>query len=246
DQTIGEGVGSHRLALDDVRDSAGEHGARQASLPECLRGAHDDRVASLQQVIQSLGARRDDLAGRRQRLEPRHVPAREIVHPSGEWPGPVAIARVEPKVAGERFCGRRVGRDHQDRLRAIREQTGETQRRCAAAQAGDADRVAGRSIELAPESGDEVCERGRGHERSPAPGPPHHHPMTSPNTGTVITDWRGLVVRMVSWSVTLPGGALTSTSTTTFCCPGLSPGWTYANRDDELVSTELTAYCELP
>ena len=141
DQPLGEGVGRHRLALDDVGDRRGELGAGQAALAERLDGAHDHRIAGLQEVVEALRACGEDLARGRQRLERRDLPPRQVVHATAERSGRAALPGVEAQVGGERLRRGRIGGDDEDGARPCGAQARESERRRAAAQSGEAERM---------------------------------------------------------------------------------------------------------
>ena len=158
DEAGGEGVGSDLLSLDDVGDRIRERRPRQAALRHRLDRGDDDRIGGLQEVVEALGAGGDHLARRRQRLEGRHLPAGQVVDATAERSRGLAVAGVEAQVRGERLSRRGVRGDHEDGTRPLREESREREGRRAAAKAGDAQRSGGSSLEIAPETQDELCQ----------------------------------------------------------------------------------------
>jgi len=80
------------------------------------------------------------------------------VDATAERSGRLALAGIEAQVRRERLRRRGVRRDHEDGPRPLRKESCETEGRRTAAQAGDAQRSGGCSIEIAPETEDELCQ----------------------------------------------------------------------------------------
>ena len=113
----GDGVAVDLLALDDVEVARGEDVARRHALRERLRRGDDDRIGALAQVVEPLDARGDDVGGRRQILERRHLPARQVVDAARERRRVVGLAEEEAQVRRQPLRFLAVRRDHQRRAR---------------------------------------------------------------------------------------------------------------------------------
>src|SRR5262249_13156102 len=131
---------------------------RQAALAPGLHGGNDDGIGGLQEMVEALGTGGDHLARRRQRLEGRHLPSWQVVDATAERARGLALASIEAQIRRERLRRRGVRRDHEDGPRPLREESRETEGRRAAAKARDAQRSGGYSLEIAPETQDELCQ----------------------------------------------------------------------------------------
>ena len=159
DEARDERVRRDRLAGDHVRDRGGELGPRQAAEPPRLGRGHDDGREGVHQVVEALRACRDRLPRRRERLEGRHLPSRDVVHPPGERRGRRLVAQEKPEVARKGLGLRRRCRDDDRGPLASGEELCEAERRSATAQPGDPDRRG--PLDGALQARDDVAQRGR-------------------------------------------------------------------------------------
>ena len=102
-QPLGERRGRGRLTAHHVGDGLGEGRAREAPLDPCLGGRHDHGPGRLDEVVEALHARRHRLAWRRERLEGRHLPCREVVDAPRERAREPRVAEEKADIGGECF-----------------------------------------------------------------------------------------------------------------------------------------------